>query len=66
MANQALAKSQKMLLKLASKPRNPVVVPALQRKAGAHRKTTAAERLQQNMALRNMLKKAGVKDDGEA
>jgi hypothetical protein len=34
------------------KPRNPLVVPALQRRAGAHRKSAAAKRQADKTALR--------------
>jgi hypothetical protein len=40
----------------APKPRNPLVVPAAQRRAGSHRKSTAAERQAQNRQLRKQLK----------
>lgn len=49
MANKALAKRQKLSFRIepsqrALKPRNPVAVPAKQRVAGPHRKTTSANR----------------------
>jgi hypothetical protein len=37
------------------KPRNPVVAPALQRRAGAHRASTGALRQQARRALRGEL-----------
>ena len=37
---------------LSGKPRNPLVAPALQRKAGSHRKRSKQERQQQKAALR--------------
>ena len=37
---------------LRGKPRNPLVAPALQRKAGSHDKTRKQERQQLNTALR--------------
>jgi hypothetical protein len=37
---------------LLGKPRNPLVAPAMQRKAGSHQKTTKQERLQHKAALR--------------
>ena len=40
----------------APKPRNPLVVPAAQRKAGAHRKSRSAERQAQRQALKKQLK----------
>jgi hypothetical protein len=36
-------------------PRNPLVVPALQRKAGAHRRSRKSERQTQERALRQSL-----------
>ncbi|HSN32306.1 MAG TPA: hypothetical protein VLU41_06450 [Ideonella sp.] len=40
-----MTSARKIKLKLtAPKPRNPLVVPALQRKAGAHRRTKSADR----------------------
>jgi hypothetical protein len=36
-------------------PRNPLVAPALQRKAGAHRKSHKAQRQQDRQALRREL-----------
>lgn len=36
-------------------PRNPLVVPSLQRKAGSHRKTQGAQRQQSARALRREL-----------
>ncbi len=45
--------ARKIKLKLsARKPRNPLVVPALRRKAGAHRKTASAQRQADKRALR--------------
>jgi len=38
------------------KPRNPLAVPAAQRKAGAHRKSRSAERQAQKNALKKELK----------
>lgn len=44
-------------IKLAQpKPRNPLVAPASQRKAGAHRKSKSGQRQQQNALLRKQLK----------
>ena len=40
----------------APRPRNPLVGAAAQRKAGAHRKSRAAERQAQQAALRRQLK----------
>ncbi len=49
MANKALGKRQKLSFRVEPsqrplKPRNPVAVPARQRAAGPHRKTTSANR----------------------
>jgi hypothetical protein len=44
--------ARKLKLKLvAPKPRNPLVVHALKRKAGKHRRSTAAERRAHKLAL---------------
>jgi hypothetical protein len=49
--------ARKIKLRLAAlKPRNPLVVPAAQRKAGSHRKSRAAERQAQKSALKKELK----------
>ncbi|MEI8326709.1 MAG: hypothetical protein WCH44_15360 [Betaproteobacteria bacterium] len=48
-----MSSARKIKLRLkARKPRNPLVVPALQRKAGAHRKSASALRQAQKKALR--------------
>ncbi len=39
----------------APKPRNPLVAPALQRKAGSHRKPQAATRRAGKMALKKQI-----------
>jgi hypothetical protein len=60
MANKALSKRQKMTIRIepsqrALKPRNPIALPAKQRVAGAHRKTTSAQRqLQQNLLKKSL------------
>ena len=47
---------RKTKLKLpAPKPRNPLVAPALQRKAGSHRKPTAALRRAEKIALKKKI-----------
>jgi hypothetical protein len=52
-----MTSARKIKLKLnAPKPRNPVVAPSLQRKAGAHRKGAASERQAAARALRDALK----------
>lgn len=38
----------------ATKPRNPMVAPAARRKAGTHRKSTAAQRQADKRALQKM------------
>lgn len=51
-----MTSARKMKLKLpAPKPRNPLVAPALQRKAGAHQKSTAALRRAEKMALKKQI-----------
>jgi hypothetical protein len=40
----------------APKPRNPLVAPAAQRKAGSHRKSRSAERQENQAQLRKQLK----------
>jgi hypothetical protein len=48
--------ARKTKLKLRQhKPRNPLVAPALQRKAGTHRKSGKSERQAQQRALRREL-----------
>lgn len=52
-----MSSARKIKLKLAPpKPRNPLVVPAAQRKAGAHRKSQAAVRRADKMALKKLLR----------
>ena len=46
----------KITVRLA-KPRNPLVVAALQRQAGAHRRSASAQRQQAHMALRRELQR---------
>lgn len=49
--------ARKIKLQLAPpKPRNPLVAPASQRKAGSHRKSKSSERQSQQRALKNELK----------
>lgn len=43
---------------LSSKPRNPLVAPALQRKAGSHDKTRKQARQQLKQALRRQIDQA--------
>jgi hypothetical protein len=49
--------ARRIKLKLAqSKPRNPLVVPAAQRKAGVHRKSASAKRQAEQRELKKQLK----------
>ena len=51
--------ARKIKLKLtAPKPRNPLVVPALQRKAGAHRRSASGERQEGKRELARALRDA--------
>jgi hypothetical protein len=53
----ALNSARKIKLRAtAPKPRNPLVVPAAQRKAGSHRKSRAADRQADKAQLRKQLK----------
>lgn len=59
MANKALAKRQKLTIRVepsqrALKPRNPIAVAAKQRVAGSHRKSNSAQR----QLYERLLKKA--------
>ena len=48
--------TRKTKLKLpAPRPRNPLVAPALQRKAGSHQKSAAALRRAEKMALKKQI-----------
>jgi hypothetical protein len=47
---------RKIKLRLkAPKPRNPLVAPALQRKAGSHQKSAAARRRAEKVALKKQI-----------
>jgi hypothetical protein len=49
--------ARKIKLRVAQpKPRNPLVAPAAQRKAGSHRKPTSAQRRAEKMALKKQLR----------
>ena len=51
-----MSSARKTKLKLtAPKPRNPLVAPAAQRKAGSHRKSEASLRKKEKMALKKQL-----------
>lgn len=60
MANKALAKRQKMTIRVepsqrALKPRNPIALAAKQRVAGAHRKGASGERQLHERLLKKIL-----------
>lgn len=51
-----MSSARKIKLKLkAPRPRNPLVAPALQRKAGSHRKSRATERQADKRDLKKQL-----------
>ncbi len=54
-----MSSARKFKLKLsAPKPRNPLVAPALQRKAGSHRRAEAAQRRADKIALKKQLRES--------
>ncbi|WP_372827874.1 hypothetical protein [Polaromonas sp.] len=54
-----MTSARKIKLKLpAPKPRNPLVMAALQRKAGSHRKSQASIRRDEKIALEKQLKES--------
>ena len=60
MANKALAKRQKLVIRVepsqrALKPRNPIALAAKQRVAGAHRKSSSSERQLHERLLKKAL-----------
>ena len=60
MANKALGKRQKMIIRVepsqrALKPRNPLALAAKQRVAGAHRKSASGMRQLHNRRLKKAL-----------
>ena len=60
MANKALAKRQKLTIRIepsqrALKPRNPVAVAAKQRVGGSHQKSVSAQRQIQKLQLKKKL-----------
>ena len=58
-----MSSARKFKLKLAAaKPRNPLVAAAVQRKAGAHRKSASALRQAEKVALQAALKKSSNED----
>ena len=62
MADRAHKTRQKLAFRLApSKPRNPLVAPAMKRVAGAHRKSRSAIRI----AERQALQRAIARDDDD-
>ncbi len=67
MANKALAKRQKLVIRVepsqrALKPRNPLVAPAKQRAAGPHRKSASATRQLHDRLLKKALDDAKNKN----
>ncbi len=50
-----MSSARKIKLKLP-RPRNPLVAPATRRKAGSHRKSTAALRRAEKVALKKQLR----------
>ena len=58
-----MSSARKFKLKLAAaKSRNPLVAAAVQRKAGAHRKSASALRQAEKVALQAALKKSSNED----
>ncbi len=62
MANRTLGTRQKLVFRgpekgVAKTPRNPFVVPALQRKAGPHEQTPGGKRQAEKRALARQLQK---------
>jgi hypothetical protein len=60
MANKALSKRQKLVIRVepsqrALKPRNPLALAARQRVAGAHQKSVSAERQLHKRVLKKIL-----------
>lgn len=60
MANKALAKRQKMVIRVEPaqrplKPRNPIALAAKQRVAGSHRKGNSAERQLHERLLKKVI-----------
>lgn len=60
MANKALAKRQKLTIRIepsqrALKPRNPVALAAKQRVGGSHQKSVSAQRRIQKLQLKKKL-----------
>ena len=76
MANRTLGTRQKLVFRGPgtgpgktgglSKPRNPLVLPALQRKAGAHVKTPGAQRQATKRELARQLEDKGTPGSGKA
>jgi hypothetical protein len=66
MANKALAKRQKLTIRIEPsqrplKPRNPIALPAKQRVAGAHQKSEAGQRQLQQRLLKKIIDESGEK-----
>ncbi len=54
-----MSSARKIKLKLpAPRPRNPLVAPAMKRKAGAHRKSSSALRHADKLALKKQLRES--------
>ncbi|HWT72798.1 MAG TPA: hypothetical protein VN361_11490 [Oxalicibacterium sp.] len=68
MANKALAKRQKMTIRLEPSqkaPRNPFALAAKQRVAGPHQKSISAQRqLEKRLLLKKLAKKAEGDEEG--
>jgi hypothetical protein len=66
MANKALAKRQKLTIRLEPSqkaPRNPFAVAAKQRVAGAHQKSVSAQRQREKRLLQKKLKEKPPEPD---
>lgn len=74
MANRTLGTRQKLVFRGPDKgaagqlkaPRNPLVVPSLLRKAGAHEAGIGAKRQAEKRALRHQVQRLAEKPTGEA
>ncbi|HJV87237.1 MAG TPA: hypothetical protein VJ698_17355 [Noviherbaspirillum sp.] len=64
MANKALSKRQKLIIRVepsqrALKPRNPIALAAKQRVAGSHRKSASAQRQLHQRLLKKVIGESG-------
>jgi hypothetical protein len=69
MANKALAKRQKLTIRIEPSqkaPRNPFALAAKQRAAGPHQKSISARRQLEKRLLQEKLAKKKDDEDGEA